>query len=1000
MNGILMVACLIRLVRGLPSVAFPFNSQVPAVARVSQPYSFQFAEATFNPDGGNLTYSLMNAPTWLSLDVASRTLSGTPGPQNNGANTFAIQATSTSGTIGMSCTLVVTDGPSPRLARDVSSQLAASGTLAGPSTLSLHPGDSFTIVFANDTFQGPPPILRYYATMSDHTPLASWIGFDPQSSSFFGIAQTLSVESQAFSVDLIASDVLGFSGAIAPFTLLVSKNQFAFRPQQESLNVTAGTAVRLTDLKNQLSLNGLPPAPDQITSATIDGPNWLSLDPKTLTVTGTPPNGFTAQEVNISVVDTSGDMAVKSLLLRAAGFNLFNSDIGQLTAVAGQPFRYALTPSLFSQTGLSISVSIPASATWLSYDSSTMEISGTPPQSSIDSNIAATLFASSQALSASESQPFSIRVVASQSSTTVPTASSPPFPRATGSQTPSSPSTSTSTSTSTKPAMLIGDAPNSNHKLSRGAIAGIVIGSLLALFLLVLLAIALCRCFRDEDPEESPRRSPNKRDISGPFPYPPQTRSDADGERRDISEKMTPMLPAPPPQVHLEFNHSPIRGSKLAAGTPVPSSIGDGEAVIRADGNIPIYGTMSDVPRDRHDSYSAATELTRLSTMGKSARSKRSSWKPFHNRHSRADYGLGIDMTSQQGQISNRPPSTINTWDGATHTTMTRTDSDAVIRLPSPSKRNTRSTPRMSVLNPNRRSVRLVEKSDPSLRDPRSFLEKRQSYIRNRASSGVPSVLFTTASRADESVVTRAHSKSSTQTPPPARNPSRLTSAGTSTFAPSFPRTLAVHAQESPIMGRPRSVSDESSNDWTTASTRSHSPSRSERSVQPDWVAEAALPRHQRNWVAPGEASPTPPPSSVLRFGAGGSVGRSTSGSVESANQRWKRRLNRDSAGQLAGESSSPLSRVVVYGDGASHAKSRKGPGAAVASSSSGQLSGYRNSLREPLKLISNDSLSRNRERIAMGSLGRERKSSGLGSVDQGERPGGSSRNFSGIAFI
>jgi len=813
--------------------------------------------------------------------------------------------------------------------------------------------------------------------MSDHTPLASWIGFDPQSSSFFGIAPTLSVESQAFSVDLIASDVLGFSGAIAPFTLLVSKNQFAFSPQQEALNVTAGVDVRLADLQSQLSLNGSPPSPDQITSATIGGPNWLSLDPMTLTVTGTPPIGFTAQEVNISVVDRFGDMAVKSLLFRAAGFNLFNTNIGQLTAVAGQPFRYALTPSLFSQTGLSISVSIPSMATWLSYDSSTMEISGTPPQSSINSNVAATLSATSQSLSACESQPFNIRVVASLSSTT---ASSPPFARATGSQT--SVSISTTTSIPTTPAMVIGDAPN--HKLSRGGIAGIVIGSLLALFLLVLLAVALCRCFRDEDSQETPRRSPNKRDISGPFPYPPQTRSDADRGRGDTSEKMTPMLPAPPPQVHLQFNHSPIRGSKIAAGTPVPSSIGDGEAVIRADDNIPVYGTTSGVPRDRHDSYSAATELTRISTMGKSARSKRSSWKPFHNRHSRADYGLGIDMNSQQGQISNRPPSTINTWDGA-RTTITRTDSDAVIRLPSPSKRASRSILRISIHNPHRRSVRLVETSDPSLRDPRSFLEKRQSYIRNRASSGVPSPLFTTASRADETVVMRAHSKSSSLNPP-TRNPARVGSA----FAASFPRTLAVHEgprnDESPVMGRPRSASEESDNDWTTASTRSHSPSRSVRSVQPDWVAEAALPRHQRNWVAPGEASPTPPPSSVLRHGGGF---RATS--AESANQRWKRRLNRDSAGQLAERSSSPLSRVVVYGD-------EERGGAGLASGSSG-LGGHRNSLREPLKLISNDSLSRNRDRLGMGAMHLGRKSSGLGSVDEGERPGGS-RNFSGVAFI
>ena len=950
---------LLATVNCMPEVAFPFNSQVPYVARASQPYLFQFAAATFEPSSDNLTYAMVNGPSWLSLDGTTRTLSGTPGSNDVGTDTFAIEATGISGSIGMSCTLIVTDTIGPRLARDVSSQLAASGTLSGPSTLSLHPGDAFTITFANNTFQGPPPIRTYYATMGDHTPLASWIRFDAQNLTFFGVAPTLSVETQTFAVDLIASDVIGFAGAIAPFNLEVATNQFAFEPQQEVVNVTVGSQISIDDLSGQLKLNGEVVTQDQVVSVVADVPSWMVFDQENLTITGIPPSDFTAQTINVTVQDGSGDYATKSILLQAHGFSLFDGQIGNLIAFGNKPFNYMVSQSLFSESGLSVSVTIPDSASWLLYDATSMEIHGTPPSNAIGSQVSATLTATSPSDSSSESQTFTISITAPQESSTGAVTA---VPRTTSTAGPSSSGTSS-------PSGAIGQT--STRKLKTGTIVGIIIGALAALFLLVLLAIAFSRCFRRDAPS-----SPDKKDISKPILQLEPSWRDDDGEylAMENGEKTTPFRqPDPPPQVHLKIATSPIRGSRLLNRASATSSMGAGEAVIRADDNVPILGLTASTTRRPHDSYSAATELTRLSTMGKSAQSKRSTWKLLTNRHSRASVGLGIDMDSQQGSVRyipaasrasrsrisiSRDLSTAGTWNTKDVSTALPMNQGLPSRPPL-SKRISRSNPRISVIGPgNRRSVRLVEKSD-SMTDSRTFADKRQSYIRNRASSGVPSVLFTTNSRASaqlrygnptssppgsvQPIRTRSKTYSaSSSLGPPRRNSLRVEKRITLAFAPGLPRVIAVHRDESPIAGHRHHDTADLADDSSLYTTTNSS------ITEEDLQSQLRRPRHQRPWVLPGEASPTPPPETPLSI-----LRRDHPGRVFSAGEAKRRKLaaklNRNSHGELADRSMTPLARELIRVADAQITEERERSGKKA----------QRDSMREPLKLISNDSLSR-----------------------------------------
>ena len=57
----------------LPTVAFPFNAQVPLVARVNSNYTFTFSASTFYPSEQNtFVYTLSSAAPWLACSTRSK----------------------------------------------------------------------------------------------------------------------------------------------------------------------------------------------------------------------------------------------------------------------------------------------------------------------------------------------------------------------------------------------------------------------------------------------------------------------------------------------------------------------------------------------------------------------------------------------------------------------------------------------------------------------------------------------------------------------------------------------------------------------------------------------------------------------------------------------------------------------------------------------------------------------------------------------------------------
>lgn len=943
----------------LPEIAFPFNSQVPTVARVAKPYSFQIAEATFTQDADqSIKYTLLDAPAWLSIDSQTRTLYGTPDQGNSGPNTFTIVADDSVGSVSMDCILVVTTSTPPRITGNMSAILANSGTLSGPTSLTLRPSDAFTVSFGKSFFQaGTGQVRAYYATLYDHTPLPSWLKFQQSSLGFLGVTPTLVAEPQSWTVNLIASDVVGFAGVVATFTLTISANQLTFTPQREDLVTTANVRLSYTTLLDDLFLNGGPMSRSQIRSAFMQGPSWLSLKNDTLYLEGTPPVDFKPQDVAIVVTDTYGDLATKTVHLHGKNDSLFAGEIRSLTATAGKLFTYTIEQALFSQPNLNTTVDLDAASSWLHYDPDTLMLQGIPPLDTKSQTVEMTITASSMATSTKESQTFGLEIQAATLGD-APTASASTTASGTTTE-----SRSMSTSTATPLGAPIVNATSNHRSVKAGVAVGIVIGCLAFAALVCAVAMLLCRHKRRPG-----SRTGGRPIISKPKPIGPDDPLhsnwpiyEASKESHDL-ESGPAAHDDPPPQLDLPLlPPSPMRLSRMGGyRRSLASSMAEGEAAtIEADPNIPVWGRKSANIHTPHDSYSAATELARhntrtsqnrLSQFGRLSPKERAS-RILYSWHSHHSKGLEPDSNNATLQPADRR-SRINSGLSVTRerssvgpfnthgTSLLSARASDFPQPPAITKRKSRNIPMLSFYDAdNRRSIRLVNRSNSTMTDDRPLAEKRQSFIRNRASSSIVSPLFASSRRssnlredslAHSSSLRRDRSQrtvfsaSSSLDPhhfqnPPLRNPLRLQST-LQNFTPSFPR--GTHATtgfpsrgSSPTRG---SILEEGEHGATSnittvpenparhlnyhsaagsfsSSTTNHFKDALQAEAEAHIAAQFALSRDERNWVLPGEASPTPPPSSR------------TTRNREAVRRKWANKLKRDNKGEPVSRDVSPV---------------------------------------------------------------------------------------------
>ncbi|SLM40609.1 Immunoglobulin-like fold [Lasallia pustulata] len=502
---LLALLALATTIAAAPSISLPINSQVPPVARTSQTFNFVFSTSTFTSTEPTIKYYLSGAPEWLHLNGPSRTLSGTPGAGDVGSVTFDLVAMDSTGSTSMSVTLVVSGARGPVLGASVSKQLSSLSGFSSPDTLFLYPSSILLIEFPPSTFTGTDENTVYYALCANNTPLPSWINFDSGSLSFEGTTPgaTSPVQlPQTYEIQLTASDVVGFAGAILEFQLIVGIHELVFSGSHSMINVTQGTFFNYTGLQNGLALDGKPVQASDLAQATADFPSWISFDPKTLVLSGTPPTSASSENISITATDVYGDTANTTVLVQVDSTSkLFQGTLGSVNATIGSVFNYTISPTLFGSSSVQISVDFDNTSSWLTFDSQKWVIQGQvpsnlePQQDSL--NITATQGSQSQ------SQTLTINVVPMNVL---------PKSHTTSSQSLTTRATSTSSSTPKPPSSAAGSSGKhtSSKKVAIAATVPLLImlGTLLVLY---------CYLRRKRQRKAREAHRPSKEKISRPI---------------------------------------------------------------------------------------------------------------------------------------------------------------------------------------------------------------------------------------------------------------------------------------------------------------------------------------------------------------------------------------------------------------------------------------------------------------------------------------------------
>ncbi|KAL8802954.1 MAG: hypothetical protein Q9200_006409, partial [Gallowayella weberi] len=499
-------------VAAAPYIALPINSQVPPVARVGKPFHFIFSESTFSSSTGTINYAVADSPTWLQLDASSRTLSGVPGVKDAGSANFSLIATDTTGSTTMPVTIVVSTNPGPGLGIPVGEQLSANDGYQSPSTILLPHTRALSISFSPATFTNTNHETVYYAMCANNTPLPSWITFDTGSLSFAGTApQTTSPDElpQTFDMQFTASDVAGFSAAVASFQITVENHILMFRNASYLIAITQGLPFDYDGLQSALELNGHPIDPASVRQIHADIPSWMSLDQSTWKLSGVPPLSARTQNIPVTATDVYGEVATTAVVLQVmtnATADLFAGGLSIVNATTGMDFDYKFNTSVVTGQKADLAVDVGTAASWLRYDQTNLELSGRVPGDLQPQDIVLNVTLSQGP--AVQLEPLTISIQTATHSSNGRSTNSP-GPSASSSSTRSDPTARLSSNDNKTEGI-------SSHNNARVA-AAIAVPVIAACLSLILACFVFAR--RRRKRTERDLSSERKRKVSRPFPF-------------------------------------------------------------------------------------------------------------------------------------------------------------------------------------------------------------------------------------------------------------------------------------------------------------------------------------------------------------------------------------------------------------------------------------------------------------------------------------------------
>jgi hypothetical protein len=347
----------------LPAFAITVNAaanQAPTISgtpptTVTVGTAYSFTPTASDPDGGTLTFAIVNRPSWATFNTATGRLTGTPAS----SGTFA--------SIGIS----VSDG-----AASVSLPAFAIAVTAAPNRPPTISGTPPTTVTAGTAYSFTPT-----ATDPDGGTLTFAIANRPSWATFNGTTGRLTGTPAVANVGTFVNITISVSDGTAsvslpPFTITVNAppNQPPTISGTPGTSVTVGTAYSFTPTASD-------PNGGTLTFAIANRPSWATFNTTTGRLSGTPAAANVGVFPNISISVSDG---IASASLPAFALTV-NAAPNRAPTISGTPVTsvlqgvsYSFQPTAADPDGNPLTFSITNRPAWATFDATTGRLQGTP----------------------------------------------------------------------------------------------------------------------------------------------------------------------------------------------------------------------------------------------------------------------------------------------------------------------------------------------------------------------------------------------------------------------------------------------------------------------------------------------------------------------------------------------------------------------------------------------------------------------------------------------
>ncbi|WP_198555610.1 ImpA family metalloprotease [Colwellia sp. 75C3] len=334
----------------------PVISGTPTVATVGTNYTF--TPTLSDSDGDDVILGSENLPAWLTLDTTG--IKGTASVDDIGEHNLVLTASDAKSTIRYEITISVIAIPEEE--KEVKPENNKAPKLSGiPNKAVVEQAFSFTPVATDENNDE----LAFSATN-----LPSWLTVDGTTGEMTGTPQ-LSDLGSFRNIELTVSDgVLSTSITVAIYVVNV--------PVVNQAPTISGTANNvITEDAFSFAPIALDKDNDILTFSATGLPLWLSIDNTTGEITGTPGlNDVGILDIKLTVSDGALSVSL-SISITVIERNLAPTISGiPSEAVIEQAFTF--TPSAADENNDVLSFSVTNQPTWLSINSTTGEMTGTP----------------------------------------------------------------------------------------------------------------------------------------------------------------------------------------------------------------------------------------------------------------------------------------------------------------------------------------------------------------------------------------------------------------------------------------------------------------------------------------------------------------------------------------------------------------------------------------------------------------------------------------------